>query len=128
VLGMVCIAGMIYLMVMQAKDGRELDALADQVDAAASGQATHPTLPEESPLHKTSLQIARLDAGVKESLAASLKSERMKVELITNVSDDLKTPLTSIIGYLDLLEKQSLPPEAEDYVKILRKKSERLSH
>lgn len=128
VLGMVCIAGMIYLMVMQAKDGRELDALADQVEAAASGQATHPTLPEESPLHKTSLQIARLDAGVKESLAASLKSERMKVELITNVSHDLKTPLTSIIGYLDLLEKQSLPPEAEDYVKILRKKSERLSH
>lgn len=128
VLGMVCIAGMIYLMVMQAKDGRELDALADQVEAAASGQATHPTLPEESPLHKTSEQIARLDAGVKESLAASLKSERMKVELITNVSHDLKTPLTSIIGYLDLLEKQSLPPEAEDYVKILRKKSERLSH
>lgn len=128
VLGMVCIAGMIYLLVMQAKDGRELDALADQVEAAASGQATHPTLPEESPLHKTSAQIARLDAGVKESLAASLKSERMKVELITNVSHDLKTPLTSIIGYLDLLEKQSLPPEAEDYVKILRKKSERLSH
>ena len=52
----------------------------------------------------------------------------MKVELITNVSHDLKTPLTSVIGYLDLLEKQDLPAEAADYVKILRRKSERLSH
>lgn len=127
-LGMVCVAGMLYLLVMQARDGRALDALTDQVEAAASGQETRPTLPEESPLHKTSLQIARLDEGVKQSLASALKSERMKVELITNVSHDLKTPLTSIIGYLNLLEKQDLPAEAADYVKILRRKSERLSH
>ena len=44
------------------------------------------------------------------------------------MSHDLKTPLTSVIGYLDLLEKQDLPAEAADYVKILRRKSERLSH
>ena len=126
--GLVCIAGWIYLLAMQSKDGREMDALANQVEAASAGKETLAALPETSPLHKTSLQIARLDAGVKESLATALKSERMKVELITNVSHDLKTPLTSIIGYLDLLEKQSLPAEAADYVKILRKKSERLGH
>ena len=56
-----------------------------------------------------------------------MKSERMKLDLITNVSHDLKTPLTSIIGYLDLLEKQELQPETRDYVLILRQKSERLA-
>ena len=54
-LGMVCVAGMLYLLAMQARDGRALDALTDQVEAAASGQETRPTLPEESPLHKTCL-------------------------------------------------------------------------
>lgn len=57
-----------------------------------------------------------------------MKSERMKLDLITNVSHDLKTPLTSIIGYLDLLEKQDdLPAGTRDYVLILRQKSERLA-
>lgn len=47
----------------------------------------------------------------------------MKTELITNVSHDLKTPLTSIISYVDLLERRDdLPPEAVDYVKIISKK------
>ena len=61
-------------------------------------------------------------------MAAQMKSERMKLDLITNVSHDLKTPLTSIIGYLDLLEKQDdLPAGTRDYVLILRQKSERLA-
>ena len=51
----------------------------------------------------------------------------MKSELITNVSHDLKTPLTSIINYADLLSKETLtPPEANDYVKIIKQKGERL--
>ena len=52
----------------------------------------------------------------------------MKVDLITNVSHDLKTPLTSIIGYIDLLKKTELSDEARDYVDILSKKSERLKY
>ena len=50
----------------------------------------------------------------------------MQIELITNVSHDLKTPLTSIISYVDLLSKEELPPVASDYVKILIDKSDRL--
>ena len=50
----------------------------------------------------------------------------MKMDLITNVSHDLKTPLTSIIGYVDLLKKTELSDEARDYVEILSQKSERL--
>lgn len=53
----------------------------------------------------------------------------MKTELITNVSHDLKTPLTSIISYVDLLERRDdLPPEAVDYVKIISKKAVRLKN
>ncbi len=54
------------------------------------------------------------------------KSEKTKTELITNVSHDLKTPLTSIIGYIDLLKKEELGDVAKDYVKILEQKSDKL--
>ena len=56
-----------------------------------------------------------------------LKSERMKTELITNVSHDLKTPLTSIISYVDLLKKEGLSSEhAPEYVDVLDRQSQRL--
>ena len=55
-----------------------------------------------------------------------LKSERMKTELITNVSHDIKTPLTSIINYVDLLQKPHSPEEAEQYLEVLERQSQRL--
>ena len=59
--------------------------------------------------------------------AESVKSERFKTELITNVSHDIKTPLTSIINYVDLLEKEELSNEtAEGYLEVLERQSNRL--
>ena len=55
-----------------------------------------------------------------------LKSERMKTELITNVSHDIKTPLTSIINYVDLLEKPHTQEEEKTYVEVLSRQSQRL--
>ena len=55
-----------------------------------------------------------------------LKSERMKTELITNVSHDIKTPLTSIINYVDLLEKPHTAEEEKTYVEVLSRQSQRL--
>ena len=70
-----------------------------------------------------------INRGFNESLEEQMKSERMKVALITNVSHDLKTPLTSIISYIDLLSKEEgLPETAKDYVKILGEKAGRLSN
>ena len=67
--------------------------------------------------------------GLDESVAAKVKAERMKSELITNVSHDLKTPITSIISYTELLSKvDGLPEEARDYVSVIAKKSERLKN
>lgn len=55
-----------------------------------------------------------------------MKSERMKTELITNVSHDIKTPLTSIINYVDLLKKEHTPAEGAQYLDVLDRQSQRL--
>lgn len=68
-----------------------------------------------------------INKGFNESLEEQMKAERMKIALVTNVSHDLKTPLTSIISYIDLLSKEeNLSETATDYVKILAEKSNRL--
>ena len=65
--------------------------------------------------------------GMANAVEESLKSERMKTELITNVSHDIKTPLTSIINYVDLLEKEKLDNEkADEYIEVLDRQSARL--
>lgn len=71
--------------------------------------------------------INNMKEGLRTSIANETKSEKMKTELITNVSHDLKTPLTSIINYVDLLKRCDVQPEeAKAYVDVLDKKSQRL--
>lgn len=71
--------------------------------------------------------IQSIQGGLKKAVADAVKGERMKTDLITNVSHDLKTPLTSIINYVDLLKKEDLNNErAAEYVGILEDKSARL--
>lgn len=79
----------------------------------------------------TLAQLARnvnnMKLGFKASVENQMKSERLKSELITNVSHDLKTPLTSIINYVDLLKNKELPKEEiQNYIQILDRKSQRL--
>ena len=71
--------------------------------------------------------INHIGDGLKSAVETSLKDERMKTELITNVSHDLKTPLTSIINYIDLLKKEEIPgDDAKHYIEVLDAKSQRL--
>ncbi|MCL2496348.1 MAG: HAMP domain-containing histidine kinase [Clostridiales bacterium] len=72
--------------------------------------------------------IYRVKQSVENSLAEKMKSEKLKVDLVTNVSHDLKNPLTSIISYVELLGKEELNPVARDYVQVLGEKSRRLDH
>jgi len=65
------------------------------------------------------------DAAV-EAARKQMKSERMKAELVTNVSHDIKTPLTSIINYVDLLQKAESEEEKEEYLEVLDRQSQRL--
>ena len=62
--------------------------------------------------------------GLQNAVQKSMKSERLKADLITNVSHDIKTPLTSIINYVDLLKREEIQNEkAQDYIRILDRKS-----
>lgn len=71
--------------------------------------------------------LKNIQHGVKQSVDKAVKSERMKAELITNVSHDLKTPLTSIISYVDLLSQDNITEEQrKKYLDILKDKSDRL--
>ena len=72
--------------------------------------------------------INNLSEGLENAIDEKFKSERMKAELITNVSHDLKTPLTSIINYVDLIKKEeNIQPEyLNDYINVLDNKSKRL--
>lgn len=72
-------------------------------------------------------QLNDLGAAIDHAVGERMKSERMKSELITNVSHDLKTPLTSIINYVDLLKKEDIQNEkAQEYIEVLDRKSQRL--
>ena len=71
--------------------------------------------------------INDISNGFENAIEESMKSERLKTELITNVSHDIKTPLTSIINYVDLLKEEKIDNEkANEYIEILDMKSQRL--
>ncbi len=65
--------------------------------------------------------------GVQKAVDQRMRSERMRTELITNVSHDIKTPLTSIVNYVDLLKKENIEnPQAAEYIGVLDRQSQRL--
>lgn len=70
--------------------------------------------------------LQKIQEGFGKAVEEEVKSQRMKTELITNVSHDLKTPLTAIITYVDLLKKEEDPGKQKEYVEVLEKKSQRL--
>ncbi|MFR5772086.1 MAG: sensor histidine kinase [Lachnospirales bacterium] len=86
------------------------------------------TIPHQTGFFTTSINnINNINTGLKAVMEEQLKSERLKTELITNVSHDLKTPLTSIISYVDLLQAMNLDNEkANEYIGIIKNKSRRL--
>ena len=71
--------------------------------------------------------LNNISAGLSRAVDEKMKSERMKTELITNVSHDIKTPLTSIVNYVDLLKKENYENEhVREYVEVLDRQSRRL--
>ena len=71
--------------------------------------------------------VNRVGEGLQNAMEKSMKNERMKAELITNVSHDIKTPLTSIINYVDLLKRENLQDtKVRGYIEVLDAKSQRL--
>ena len=107
---------------------RDLGVVRSIIESLRSGRYTEelPTLSEERDLFPLADGLIHLRDGISDAVNARVRSERMKAELITNVSHDLKTPLTSIISYSQLLDELQLDEPAGGYVRILREKSARL--
>ncbi len=75
---------------------------------------------------KLAANINGINENFKQAVHNELKNERMKTELITNVSHDIRTPLTSLITYTDLLKTETDPDKIQEYIEILDQKSKRL--
>ena len=110
------------------KTFKALKDIRNGAERIRSGELSY-NIPEEGipELKELSQTINKIADGFKGSVSSQVKAERMKAELITNVSHDLKTPLTSIITYVDLLKKEGLQSEnADKYLDIIDTKSQRL--
>ena len=78
---------------------------------------------------KAGEQINNLGEGLQIAVTQATKNERLKSELITNVSHDIKTPLTSIINYVDLIKRENIENEkVKEYIRVLDEKAQRLKH
>ncbi|MBE7029415.1 MAG: HAMP domain-containing histidine kinase [Ruminococcaceae bacterium] len=116
-----------FVVAYRAKD---LDEIKKGVSEVRNGNVTYkiPELKSED-MKTLATNVNDIVEGLDEAVSAKVKAERMKTELITNVSHDLKTPITSIISYTELLSQiEGLPEEAKDYVSVMAKKGERLKN
>ncbi len=106
---------------------QDLGRLNRQIESIRTGDLSKPLdLPEDADLRSMAEALNDIQSGMKSALEEQTRSERMKVELISNVSHDLKTPLTSILSYAELLRQEDLPPAAADYARIIDEKAQRL--
>ena len=78
------------------------------------------------PLAQHGQNLNAIGQGMTIAVEQRMKSERLKAELITNVSHDIKTPLTSIVNYVDLLQKKHTPQQEQEYLSVLARQSQRL--
>lgn len=116
-----------YILALK-RDLRDWNLLMDQITEMYGGNldaVNH--VPPTSNLYDCAMQLNMIRTGVQKAVEEGTKADRTKIELITNVSHDIKTPLTSVISYVELLKKEELSPEARDYVEILSQKTQRLS-
>lgn len=109
---------------------RETGCLVQQIQCMTDGKELPQkyVLREKALLFEPSCQLKNIDSAMRKSVEKQIQAERLKIDLITNVSHDLKTPLTSMVGYTDLLKKEELSAEARDYVEIISAKQEQLKN
>ena len=125
--GLLLIAVQLWLMDQNRRTAADMDALLSHIQAAGTGQATDAPLPENADLRAAVEGLNQMEVRLKAALSEQMKSEKLKLELITNVSHDLKTPLTSMVSYTELLrQEEGLPQHVRDYILVLCQKTLRL--
>ncbi len=122
----VCSAVFIGVSLVHAS---KLKILCDAAEKLSQGDFSHTVETENlyGDLYNLGKNINKINEGLQIAVTDKMKSERFKTELITNVSHDLKTPLTSIINYSDLLGKLNIEdPTAIEYIEVISRQSARL--
>lgn len=119
----------LYLGYVLLKAAIDYNIVTKETKKIAEGNLTHkiPVITMQEPALTLAEYVNNIGDGLSAAVEEKLKSERLKTELIANVSHDIKTPLTSIINYVDLLKKENLNSEtAGGYLDILSSKTWRL--
>lgn len=119
---------LVVVLRLATKQIKKFEALREGVEEVQGGNFSYkiPAI-EEGELGRLAKSINAIRDAQEEAIRNELKSERLRSELISNVSHDLRTPLTSIMSYVDLLKKEGLDsPQGEEYLNIIQEKTNRL--
>ncbi len=109
----------------------DMDVLTERMKVIRDGdyERKEYKITETSKLYEAARNLEEIRDGMEQAVCERVKSEQMKVELVTNVSHDIKTPLTSIISYVQFLkQEEDLPEHVKDYIRVLDEKADRLNH
>lgn len=108
---------------------KERQAIVNSINTISNGDINHQL--DTKNMHGDNLELGKavnnIGDGIRKAVESSMKNEKMKADLITNVSHDIKTPLTSIISYVDLIKRENIQDEKiKGYIEVLDAKSQRL--
>lgn len=120
---------LVLIYILNNRVNKDVDRLLVQIHGMSEGDLDADAIAQEdSLLYQGSQELQTVGGNLKSILEKQMQSERTKINLITNVSHDLKTPLTSMIGYVDLLKKEQLSDAAKDYIEVIATKQEQLKN
>ena len=125
----VTLAILIYFFIMMLEQATSYARIEKQLKLIYEGNHNDKLDPDDfNKMFKNSIEYLNdISSGFENAISEGVKSERLKTELITNVSHDIKTPLTSIINYVDLLSKENIDNEkVKEYIDVLDNKAHRL--
>ena len=126
---LVLLAAQVALFVWLLKMAMAKDRLKKGIREIAEGNVDYKISEDglKGDYQKIASEINHIGDGLQQAVEKSMKDERLKTDLLANVSHDIKTPLTSIINYVDLLKRENLEdPKVQNYLNILEEKAQRL--
>ena len=121
----------IFIYVVRCRTFKQRDIIRKAIKDIAGGSIDCEM--DESQFTGDTLEIARsmnnISVGLQTAINEQVKADKLKADLITNVSHDIRTPLTSIINYVDLMKRENIQdPKLKEYIEVLEKKSARLKN
>ena len=120
----------VFLAYRRLKRRVEREEIIEKIEGIVAGESSRVSV-EHLSIENAALgrAVNEIGEGIQQAVETSIKDERLKAELLTNVSHDIKTPLTSIISYVDLLKKEQIENErAMEYIEVLESKSLKLKN